>query len=84
MKTGIYKAQISSPFGIWLFAVESTEFDARGDLLTAVVSAMNCHFGLIRIKKIHRSNRRIIAAMTPVKKAQYYGKHWAWMKRLSD
>ncbi len=44
-KLSIYKAQISSPFGVFLFAVESTEFDARGDLLTAVVSDMNCHAG---------------------------------------
>lgn len=79
MNTKIFKATVTSAFGEFLFAVDSTEFDAKSDILTAALSEFNCPAGMIRVKDIAKSNRRIVKNMCPVKNAQVNGKQWAWV-----
>lgn len=81
MKTTIYKAQISTPFGELTFAVDSTEFDAKTDLLSAAIAEINCPPGMLRVKDISKSNRRILVNMTPVKKARSNDDYWAWVQK---
>lgn len=75
--TRIYKAKVTTPFGIFLFAVDSTAQDVRADIMSVASADMNCHPGMLRIKEVKQSNRRILGNMAEIKGAQ----GWAWMKR---
>ena len=81
MNTRIYRAQVLAPFGLFTIAVDSTEYDARVDLMTAAITEFSCSAGMVSIKNVSRSNRRIIANMHPITKAQSNGQTWAWINR---
>lgn len=79
----IYKAKVSAPFGLFLIAVNSIEMDARGDIMTAALSEFNCPAGMLRVKAVSKSNRRILRRMVASKHCQTSDKGcWAWIKRI--
>lgn len=82
MKTKIYKAQIIAPFGSFIIAVDSTEHDARTDIITAALTEFNCPVGMIRIKGITSSNRHLINNMFPIDKAQVNNQIWGWIRKI--
>ena len=80
-RTAIYRANVQSPQGHFTFAVDSTETDARLDIITAAQAEFRCHVGMLRVDEPVKSNRRLIASMWPVRKCQLSGNRWAWYIR---
>ncbi len=84
MKTAIYKAQIDTPFGTFLIAVDSTKDYARSDIYNAAYSEFPAPNGMLRIKhNITKSNKRILSKMYPIKNARKNDTFWAWVKKLT-
>lgn len=81
MKTAIYRSNVKTPLGTFIFAVDSTAVDARTDTITAAIAEFGCHTGLIRVDEPQRSNHRILSDMWPVKRCQTNGTTWAWYIR---
>lgn len=80
--TAIYKATASTPYREFQVAVDSTEYDASSDIFSAVLSQFNFSAGMLRVKNISKSNRRIIASMEPVKNTRTNDGYWAWIKKI--
>lgn len=78
-----YKAQIDTPFGLFLIAVISTRETARQDIYSAVYAEFPVQYGSIKIKgDVQKSNKRIITKMYAIKQALSNGKNWAFIKRI--
>ncbi len=82
MKTRIYKTQISTPFGDFIFAVDTIEEYAKGDLRAAAMTAFNMPPISLNIKSVKRSNRRILDNMIPIKKCIDNNNYWGWFRKL--
>lgn len=84
MTDKIYKAQIDTPYGLFLIAARSNEYDARADILSAARGDFNhCHPAMVKIQgEITKSNRRILAAMQPIKCTRTNSDFWAYIKRI--
>ena len=73
----IYTGICTTPLGKFKIAVDSDQYGAYPDILTAAMSEIRCHPGLIRVKEVKKSNRIILKSMEPIKSA----KDWAWIKK---
>lgn len=84
MTDRIYKAQIDTPYGLFLIAARSNEYDARADILSAARGDFNhCHPAMIKIQgDVSKSNRRILVSMQAIKSTQTNGEFWAYIKRV--
>ena len=78
MKTAIYTAEVISPFGSFIFAVDSTEYDAKSDVRTAAGGELRVHQGLLTVKNLKKSNRTVLKKMWPARGCQ----EWAWLRRI--
>jgi hypothetical protein len=83
-KTSLYKARVTSPFGVFTVAVDSTLTDAFVEIRNAFVSDGKCHPAQIRIGEIKKTNRRILSSDTapfhPIKSCRTAnGGIWAWI-----
>lgn len=80
IKTAIFNSEVSTPFGLFNIAIETIadEKTARSDLYSLIQSEMKVHIGLIRIRKIWKSNRRITSRMSQIKNTDF-----AWIERIS-
>ena len=76
MKTAIYKAEISTPYGRFIVAVDTIESGAKSDIISAFISDSKCHVGQIRVGEIKKSSRKLVADKQLVK-----GTNWAWIMR---
>lgn len=77
----VFKATVSTSFGKLIFAVLSTEHDAKRDILTAVQTETKNPFGLFRVGEVKKSSRKILSSMSPVKSCTCEEGHWAFCKR---
>lgn len=84
MTEAIYKAQVSTPFGLFLVAVLEIEPFAKESISNLVQCEMNLAWGIFKVKEIKKSNRRILNNMHPVKNASSNGMQWGWMKRIKS
>lgn len=83
MTTSIFKANVSTPYGLFLVAVDSTEYNAKSDIIAAVQSDLPSHIGHIRVDKVKKSNRRIISGMDKLSKCHNYQVgQWAWIRKI--
>lgn len=81
----IYKAQVDTPYGLFLVAVKSTEYDARQDILFAARSELPSHYVMTKIKsgsEVQKSNTRILKKMCAIKNCVSNGEFWGYIKRL--
>lgn len=84
MPEAIYKAQVNTPFGLFLVAVLEAEPFAKDSIVNLVQCEMMIAWGNFRVKEVTKSNRRILNSMTPVKGANSNGIQWGWMKRIKE
>lgn len=83
MNEAIYKAQIQTPFGTFLFAVKEIKPYAKKTLTNLAYSEFKTPYGMLKIETPQKSNRRILSNMHPVKNANDYNSgQWGWMKKL--
>ncbi len=77
----IYKAKLDTPYGYFTVAVDCKEpSDVREDIYNVAYSEFAAPAGMLRIKgNIRRSNRRILARMSPIVKARIGDTYWAWI-----
>ncbi len=59
----IYRSNVRTPLGQFIFAVDTTANDAKSDTMTAAIAEFGCAAGLLRVDEPQRSNRRITAAV---------------------
>lgn len=78
-KLNLYKAEISTPLGIYTFVVESTKDNAKGDLLTAAQSDIKCPFGMLRVKEVYKTTKKIMPSCLPIKSCKSNDVFWAWV-----
>ncbi len=84
MRTAIYKAEVSTPWGIFLVAIDSIEFGAKFDIATVAYGEFNAPWGLLKVGDVKKSNRRILKKMSPIKNARVGDTYWAWIVRVSS
>lgn len=79
----LYRANINTPMGDMVFAVDSNEIDAKRDIRCAVAAMFALYGNQITAKAedIKMTNKRILAGMEPVNGCTSFGKNWAWVKR---
>ena len=75
----IHRAIVTGPIGTFEIAAMVDKGNPKSDLLTAANALFRCHYGLIRVKNIRKSNRRVVAGMTPITGCET----WAWYRRIS-
>ena len=83
----IYKAQVSTIICDILVAVDSNEDDARHDLASALQAITHEPHGMSRIGEVQKSNRHILAKMTPVRQCRATDRngdlqYWSWWARI--
>ena len=78
MKTAIYKAVASTPFGDYMIAVDSIEHYAKSEIRNAASKLCHCHVAMITVADVTKSNRKLLSSMTPALKTD-----WIWAKKLA-
>ena len=81
-KIRVYKAIVKTPYGDLLFAVFSTEYDAKQDIMTAAQYDSKSHFGMLQVGQVTKSTRKLLKSMRPVRgTGSKTAKYWAYVKK---
>lgn len=75
-KTAIYKATVKSQFGDFVFAVDSTEYDAKYDIMTVAMKEFAVPAAMLKVGDVTKSTRKLVANMHQIKLTD-----WAWVQK---
>ena len=81
MKTQLYKAEVNTPFGKFLYFAETTTQDAAVDIYSLVHSDLRIQYGNFTVSQPVKTND--IESAAPIKMAIANNKQWGWAKRIS-
>jgi len=75
----IFKANVNTPYGHFVVAVETEREGAMQDARTAAMTELSCHAAQIKVLQVWENGD--LSDFWPIRQRRSGDKTWAWMSR---